>query len=155
MPPMPNSSNETTAAAPALDCLDIPHGSARKKTLCCTKIQSTLMIVVQQLRSLQVPNNFPFQATDPPKNTSSVPCRQRAGNNTIYVRVFVDVCCSSCRLSDLLASHSSQHLSFVFRFIFFVSFLWNSCPHYHLLAAHGTPKKRLKIPISFAYWVKT
>ena len=57
----------------------------------------------------------------------------------------------------------SQPLPFVFLFVF-VS--WNSCPHYHLLVAYATPikeaenpanatkKKRPKILIYSAYWVK-
>ena len=58
-------------------------------------------------------------------------------------RVLVDVCCSSCSLCNLLASHSSQLPSFVFLFVF-VS--WNSCPHCHLLVAYTTPKKEAENP---------
>ena len=46
-------------------------------------------------------------------------------------------------LSNLLASHSLQLLSFVFLFLL-VS--WNSCPHYHLLVAYATPKKEAENP---------
>ena len=44
MPPIRNSPNETIAAATPL--LDIHHGSAQKTTVWCTRIQSTLSIVL-------------------------------------------------------------------------------------------------------------
>ena len=70
----------------------------------------------------------------------------------------MDVCCSSCSLSDRLPSHPSQLLSFVLRFIFFSSGILARIITY-LLVAHATTKKEAEELDFFrllgqAYWVK-